>query len=119
MKHFIYIKVDTNDGDYVGSLKQITEEDLKKIMPLIEAIRNFEPYTTKITGKHIFEDRHENNYPVGDCLRRDLGEKSPEELYDFPKEIHDLFMGYCPSCEYGFHTIKEVKIFNESPLSLL
>jgi len=95
----ITIVVDTNDGDYVTEVCQITEYKLNKIKPLIEAIKNFKPY-----------NGHTSNYPIGECCRSDLGEKTPQELYKFEDKIFELFEDYCPYNEYGFHTIKSIEV---------
>ena len=65
----ITITVDENDADYHTSVSRISQEDLDKILPLIEAIKNS-------------DNNHGHNFPVGECFRKDLGEKSPEECYN-------------------------------------
>jgi len=44
MKKYIVIKADTNDGDYVSEKSEITDYQIEQIKPLIEAIKNFQPY---------------------------------------------------------------------------
>ena len=75
----IMIRVDTNDGNYVEVTNIITEAQLKILRPVFEAIKNFKPY--KVHG-----GEHNHNFPSGECLREDLGEKTPEEIYDLDKE---------------------------------
>mgnify|MGYP003288771285 CR=1 FL=1 len=103
MKTF-YVEIDTNDADYVGRLVEVSNEDAERWMPLIEKIKNFEPYTNGIW-------RHNHNFPSGECLREDLGEKHPMELYNLTEEeyeyFRDAFRLY--GGEWGFHTIKSIQ----------
>lgn len=110
-KYKIIIIVDTNDADYSVSTSEITEEDLDKIRPLIEAIKNFKPYSADrdFEGKWKFE----HNFPIGECCRTDLGEKEVEELYDFPEEVHEIFNELIPHPEWGFHTITEITLIEK------
>ena len=110
----ITITVDTNDGDYATEVSNITPEQLEKIRPLIEAIKEFKPYEViyktdyKIDGQDEWPMTHRHNYPCGDILRDDLGEKDPREIYKFPEEIFELFEDFIPYGEYGFHTIESI-----------
>lgn len=61
-----------------------------------------------------FSFTHKHNFPNGECLREDLGEKTPLELYDFTMEEQCVLEEILPYCEYGFHTIKSIKILNIS-----
>lgn len=111
---YIYIRIDTNDGDYVANLNPITDEEIELIKPVIEAIKNFKLYAVPITycqgnNEYTIEWKHNSNYPIGECLRTDLGEKSPDELYGH-LEGYELFDSLTPYSEYGFHTIEEIKI---------
>jgi len=114
--HEIIIVVDTNDGDDITSVNSITDDDLNIIKPLITAIKNFKPYEAQYESKYPGVDvqvnswRHANNYPFGDCLRDDLGQKSPREYYDFDDTVIEMFEDLCPYNEYGFHTIVSVTI---------
>lgn len=42
-------------------------------------------------------------------MRKDLGEKSPEEIYGFTEEEMEILEKIFPYCEYGFHTIESIK----------
>lgn len=111
----IEIKVDTNDADYVSEVSTITEEDLEKIKPLIEAIQNFKPYTTPNDWSEKGTE-HRANFPVGECCREDMGEKPANELYEeFTQEVFDIFYGLCPMVEYGFHDIESIRICEATP----
>ena len=103
----ITITVDTNDADYVTSTNIILGKDLVILLSLIEDIKKFEQYRAHAQGMMW---THEHNYPFGECLRRDLGEKSPRELYNYDESIFDLFERHLPSTEYGFHTIESIYI---------
>lgn len=108
MDYSILIRVDINDADYIMDVNKISEEDLEKIKPLIEAIKNFKPYMSKDSdGK---EWKHYSNYPIK-FVRDDLGEKNPKELYpEFSDEVHEILSDLCPYGDDGFHTIEEISI---------
>jgi len=113
MHYYINITADTNDADYISELNEISEEQLEKILPVIEAIKGFQPYDGKL--RHNGSSwRCFHNFPNGECLREDLGEKSPEELYVetglVTQEQLEAFYEFIPSDEYGIHTIKHVKL---------
>lgn len=99
----ITIMVDTNDGDYEYAINTISEEDLDRLRPLINAIKEFKPYRNE-------NWTHTHNWAIGDCCRDDLGEKEPAEIYDFPEEIMELFENFLPSPQYGFHTIERIEV---------
>lgn len=105
----IAIKGDTNDGDYVMEISKINEKTLKKIKPLIDAIKKFKPYKVKVDGMSW---THRNNWASGEVLREDLGEKDPRELYSgFDDETHETFEELLPFGERGIHTIEEILLF--------
>lgn len=106
MDKYIYINVDTNDDDYVGTLEKIDEETILKILPVINAIKDFKAYKSENRGR-VWNNR--NNYPNGEVYRPDLGEKSAEELYGHLSGFK-TFDELCPYCEYGFHTIEDIMI---------
>lgn len=107
----IKIVVDENDADYLTSVREISDEDLAKIMPLIEAIKQFKPYSLK-AGQYGLTWTHDHNYVTGECQREDLGEKSVEEYYSqIDSETHELFQEFCPFSEHGFHTIKSIEVY--------
>lgn len=110
-KHEISIKVDTNDGDYATEVREISDSDLDKIKPLIVAIKKFKPYKT-VTLDTKMDWTHTHNYPFGECLRPDLGEKSPREFYQgvVSEDTIELFEEFLPYNEYGFHTIVSIEV---------
>jgi hypothetical protein len=101
MKYEITVVADTNDGDYITEISQISSEDLEDIKPIVEAIKNFKPY--KNGGR-----THNHNFPYGECRREDLGEL---EIYDIYSEVDiEMFEDYLPCSEYGIHTIESVEV---------
>jgi hypothetical protein len=105
---YLMVVADTNDGDYVHRKVKITPGKVEEIMPVIEAIKKFKPYKSK---GHEF--RH--NFPQGECLREDMGEK---EVYDiYPKltkdQLDEFIEEYAPYAEYGIHTIKSIELVSE------
>jgi hypothetical protein len=106
MNQQILIQIDTNDADYMSSANEITDEEIEKIRPVIEAIKNFKPY---IGTKKSYKNEHDSNYPTGECCREDLGEKTAEELYGHIPGF-ETFEELLPYPEYGFHTIESIKI---------
>jgi hypothetical protein len=109
MKYYINIKADTNDGDYISQMCEISEEELKLIRPVVESIKAFKPY--KVKGLS-----HDNNFPCGDCCCKRLGQKEAEEYYVdgglVTQEQFDAFMEFVPQGEYGIHTIESVEVFH-------
>ena len=107
MKTF-YVEVDTNDADYVGRLVEVSDEDAEKWMPLIKKIQAFKPYSG--VSKHGMVWEHHHNFPFGEYVRTDLGEKSPCELYDISEEEMEAFQEafWLWGGEYGFHTITQI-----------
>lgn len=103
MKYF-YVEVDTNDADYIGKIVEVEDASAEKFKPLIEKIKNFQPYNT---GRW----RHNHNFPYGECLREDLGEKHPCELYDIDEDTYEEFVETFElyGGEWGFHTIKKIQ----------
>lgn len=76
----IKIVADTNDADYVTEITEISDKTLEKIKPLIEAIKNFEPYNGK--SESGLDWAHSHNYPCGEYApREDLGELTPQEIF--------------------------------------
>jgi hypothetical protein len=107
MKKYLIIVADTNDGDYVTSKNEITDEQIELIKPVIEAIKNFKPYIG--TQPDYWNHLHGHNYTTQECTRLDLGELSAKSLYG-NLEGFELFDEFCPFDEYGIHTIESVTI---------
>lgn len=111
MKKYLVITADTNDGDYITALNEITSEQLFLIQHIIDAIKAFKPYGDKW--------KHTTNYSNGDFVRKDLGEKTAEELYGQIPGF-ELFQEFIPVLDNnGIHTITNItvlEIFNETKL---
>lgn len=125
MKTLLVIKVDTNDGDY-NEVSHILDgdkiDDLPVIRKVAEAIKSFEPYTSK-TYRGT-EWTHRSNFPDLHW-RDDLGQLSAYEYYvesgKVTEEEFEIFSEYTPWCgDYGFHTVESVRVLNiESEEELL
>lgn len=93
MKRYIYIEVDTNDGDYVGDMREISIEDEKRFRELAER-----------SGNNL------ERWQEGDCA-----DTSRYDIYDcFSKEEVDFISGFMPSPEYGFHCCESIAYVTES-----
>lgn len=99
----ITVVCDSNDADYVTKVSKITSEDLEKVKPLIEAIKNFKSYKV---GNWSFD----HNYPCGEHYpREDLGEKFPRDIYvGIDEESFDIFENIVP--DGGFHSVKSIQV---------
>ena len=104
----LYINVDTNDADYVTAITTITEKDLDKIMPLIQAIKKSKTkyghnYSIDMEEENVWElDGKDIDAPIGGMAKQ------------YPKvsvKVHELFYDHCPSTEHGFHTIESIEVY--------
>jgi len=109
MKKYLIITADTNDADYITNKVEVTEELLTLVMPVIEAIKDFKQY--EIPSDFGFNWKHNHNFPEGDCLREDLGEKSTKEMYGHLEGFEE-FRDMVPMSEYGIHTITSIELFD-------
>jgi len=97
----IVIVADTNDGDDVTAINDITKEELEKFLPLIEAIKKFDQKHKRGSGKY--------NWPAGEHMRGTC----PEETYpDIDPALIDYFREYLPYGEHGIHTIESIEYYN-------
>lgn len=118
MKRYIVIKADTNDADYITSKHLITDQQLQKITPVIDAINNFKPYKLPSKNKE-WENKFDHNFPIGECCRTDMGEKTIQELYGHLDGL-EVFENFIPYYEYGIHTIKSIELLEvENEIKLL
>lgn len=102
----ILLKADYNDADYVYKLTDITEDELQLIKPIIRSIKDFKSYSN---NSHI---TFHHNFPTEDLCRKDLGEKSVEELYG-SFEGFNIFNKLIPYVEdWGIHTINEILLID-------
>ena len=100
MKQYIEIKADTVKEENISLKTEITNEELKFIEPVINALANFKKYTTKDGWEHT------HNFPL--TPHKDKGEKSIKELYFLTEEQIGNFLKYCPKVD--IHTITDVDI---------
>lgn len=93
MKKYIEVIGDTNDADYISSFKEINEDDLIKIQPLIDSIKSKSKY---------------HNFP-----NQEHCDKNVHKLYeDIDVDILDFFIeNFVPYGEYGIHTIAFINIY--------
>ena len=110
----IHIVADINDADYIENLSIIDQVELDKIKPVIEAIRDFKPYTyTDTSDKFKLTWDHRHNWP--EDPREDLGEKSIYELYGIDDDLWNLFNDFIPSnCYDNIHTIVSIEVWPET-----
>lgn len=105
MKQFIEIKGENKEIKTVSLKSEITDEELKLITPVFDAIDDFKPYTT--------EDgwQHNHNFPDQKCLKTDKNEKSVEDLYIkteiCTQEQIDTFYKFCPP---DIHSVTDIDI---------
>ena len=108
LRHF-YIVADYNDGDYGKGIVSITEEQFQRFKPIIEAIRDFEPYIERNEWGGISCENWAGQ-------REDLGDMSIYEKYsqfseDELDEFNEVFLNIPnPDSEYcNFHTIVKIQ----------
>lgn len=91
----VYIKADTNDGDYITSEKRLYEKaDIDTIRKVAAAIKNCEAF---------------HNWGMGEYCRDN---ESPYVVYKdvLTDDEIDLFNEYVPYGEYGIHSIEQIQI---------
>lgn len=115
MKKYIYITADTNDGDYVSNLSEISDGDVKLLEPVFAALQK--------RADKLNEDLHANwNEWRHNWFRSEYGRGVPPEMmYEdvLTKEQIEIFDEYAPYFESGIHTIESIEIFevsNERPI---
>lgn len=108
MKKYVIIEADTNDADYVSEKNEISQEDLDLIMPVINAIKEFNE------DKSIKYQKY-NWWYIDSSKERDKEEyMSPHKRYvesgKVTQEQFEAFWEYTPYFEGGIHTIESVEI---------
>jgi len=63
MKKYLVTVGDTNDGDYDTKIKEITDEQIEKFKPIIEAIKAYEGDYNFLTGE-VAQDQDEDNAEI-------------------------------------------------------
>lgn len=108
----LYITGDFNDADHSHYLVKIDEETFERLLPMINAINNYEPYVRR----HSFGGIDRDNW---ESYREDLGELPLEEKYphidkNLLEEFKEIFVDPIPipweGCDAlgGPHTIVEL-----------
>ena len=107
----LYIKADFNDADYGYCLVTISKEVFERLLPVMKAIDNFEPYV----ARHSYGGVDYSNWK---SHREDLGQLPLEEKYpgidkSLLHEFADTFVSPIPvpeeGCEeWGPHTIVSI-----------
>jgi hypothetical protein len=111
------VRGDSNDADFVTKITPVTQEQIDRYLPLIEAIKKFKSYTGKTDPKRhpgsTSEHRHEHNWPIGEYgCREDLGEKTITDLYgELAEEFNEQFVPNGGDCaQYSLHDIVEIAV---------
>jgi hypothetical protein len=104
MKQYIEIKADTKDNN-ITKRTEITDDELRIIDPVIEAIKNFKPYITEDGWNHT------HNFPWGE-IQEDKSEKDIKQLYVETGLCTDeqilTFVDFCPAGD--IYTITDVDL---------
>jgi hypothetical protein len=105
----ITVRADVNDGDYEENTSDINAEQLASIMPLVEAIRNFKPYQGEWSPGQF--TTHDHNFPTGEQLRTDMGERTLPEIYpQIEPAALEYFETLLPFDEFGVHTVDGITV---------
>lgn len=96
-KLFITVKSDTNDADYVEKTSEISEEELAKIKPLIEKIKEYSK-----------ANPDKNNFPWGYWSYPKMGDA--RDIYDIDDDLEEIIDNIMPSdpADVGTHSIKSI-----------
>jgi hypothetical protein len=103
----LVVRGDHNDADFVTKATPITQEDLDRFLPLIEAIKAY-PRAKNYAGPH--------NWPVGEYgCREDLGEKplgvAYGDLGKLAEEFDETYVPHGDDCSgYSLHSIYEIYV---------
>ncbi len=98
---YIRIVADHNDADYVETFRPVSDEEMEKLLPVAQAIKE---YGTS------------DNWPRGCyCYRPDRFDPSVEEIYPFlTQEQIDYFDEWVPKSEGNVHTIESITVMEIS-----
>lgn len=108
LRHF-YIIADYNDADYSKGIVSVTEEQFQKFKPIIEAIRDFEPYIERYEWGNISIENWTG--PREDSGDLSIYEKYPQFSEELLDEFKEVFLDIPnPDYEYcDFHTIVKIQ----------
>ena len=110
MSKYIYIKADTNDGDYISKKSEITDEQIELIKPVIEQL--------KFRKDKLNEDKMHNwNEWRHNWETSEYSDSTTTDMYVdnglLTQEQVELFNRFVPFGEYGVHTVESVEILKE------
>jgi len=113
MSKYIYIKADTNDGDYISKKSEITDDQIELIKPVIEQL--------KFRKDKLNEDKMHNwNEWRHNWVTSEYSESTLYDMYIetnlLTQEQVDLFDEFVPFGEYGVHTVESVEILKEGEM---
>ena len=117
MKYQLEVEGDINDGDMTTSISMVDEADLPHIRAVAKAVKEFKPYQTTYlnSANQPRKTTHDCNWPTGELIRTDLGEKDPQEIYVgsglVTQEAFDVFEDLLHfGAEYGIHSIDSITL---------
>ncbi len=117
MQYQLEVEGDMNDADYTTSISIVDESDLPHIRAVAKAIKEFKPYQTTYLNyaNQPRKNTHDHNWPTGEFIRTDLGEKVPQEIYVdsglVTQEAFDVFDSLLNlSGQYGIHSIDSITL---------
>lgn len=98
----LVITADTNDADYVTETHKVTQEDINKLAPIVQAIKTRNASTRRGSGQY--------NWAVGELAGRREG---PGVVYKdiLTEDQIEWFTELCPMGEYGIHTIESIEYY--------
>lgn len=102
MLYELVIVADTNDADYVTSINTVNDVTLGELLPIVDAIKNFNANHPRGCGEY--------NWRIGEYASVDEG---PSHVYSgvLTEDQIDMFTDLCPHGEYGIHTIESIEYY--------
>lgn len=91
----ILVEVDMNDGDYCTSVNSFNFDNMPLLEKIVQIVKNKYPH-----GRHNWECGE-----IGDPYDTYSGLLTEYEI--------DFFSGLMPYCEYGFHTIEKIEVYEK------
>lgn len=101
---YVYIQVDTNDGDYVAALTKVQAGDEQLLRAISAALVEKGP-------------RHGSTYRFNASEYSD--ESYADQFPQFSEYEWEVFFEYTPGCEYGFHSINKFEFIEVSSIENL
>lgn len=102
MKQYIIIEADTNDGDYITEVTEISDEQVIQIKEILSKMPK--------TKNHLGVDLNQIPYKIRNIGKDDREDSNYNHISFEEKEILSKFLP-CGDPDYpGIHTITEVSI---------